>query len=97
MVLHCLITTQFFDFTFNDINRSFDVVNRVDQKTRSQATFSALELVDVTDQLHPKPIDPLSKAFSRPGINSDRPDVIEVGGYTIDLDDINKVNLTCVL
>ena len=92
-VLHVLCTTQVFNFSFNDINDTYDSVNRIDQKVRSQVSFSALELVDVTDQLHPRPVDPLSKAFSQPGINpSNRPSSIEIGGYVIDLDEINKVS-----
>ena len=86
------MTQDIIDNNFNNINKpSADSFNRVDQQARANCDFTVLELIDVTDRRHPVPVDPFSKAFSN-GSDNHFPDKskIEIGGNTINLDQIKK-------
>ena len=76
---------------FSHINRpSSDAWNRCDQKTRSPCDFTVLEFTDLTDKYHPRPVDPLARAFSDQNDNKTDPSRIQIGDNVIDLNEIKS-------
>ena len=86
-----MVTQEIINQKFSHINRpSSDAWNRNDQKLRSPCDFTVLEFVDLTDKYHPKPVDPLARAFVNQ--SDELPDItkIQIGDNTINLSEIKS-------
>ena len=86
-----MVTQEIINQKFSHINRpSSDAWNRNDQKLRSPCDFTVLEFVDLTDKYHPKPVDPLARAFVNQ--SDELPDItkIQIGDNIINLSEIKS-------
>ena len=86
-----MVTQEIIHQKFSHINRpSTDAWNRNDQQVRSPCDFTVLELVDMTDKFHPRPVDPLARSFVPP--NEEHPDKtkIQLGQNVVNLEEIKS-------
>ena len=86
-----MVTQETIHQKFSHINKiSTDAWNRNDQQVRSPCDYMVLELVDLTDKYHPKPVDPLARSFVPH--DEDQPDTrkIQIGKSVVNLEEIKS-------